>query len=28
VELYYAYFNNDESGVLLQPSGQFVRNNH
>jgi len=26
VELYYAYFNQDESGVLLQPSGQFVKN--
>jgi len=27
VELYYAYFNQDESGVLLQPSGQFVKRN-
>jgi len=25
VELYYAYFNDDESGVLLQPSGTFVK---
>lgn len=25
VELYYAYFNQEESGVLLQPSGQFVK---
>ena len=28
VELYYAYFNKDESGVLLQPSGQFVKQNN
>jgi len=27
VELYYAYFNKEESGVLLQPSGQFVKKN-
>lgn len=27
VELYYAYFNQNESGVLLQPSGQFVKKN-
>lgn len=27
VELYYAYFNKEESGVLLQPSGRFVTKN-